>query len=259
MEARRVVRGRRARWGLVWRRLWRGSVFSYVFAPLLFLAAMGIGLGDLVNKHQGGVQGFDYLEFITPGLMAASAVMQAAGESLWPVMGGVKWLARITPRCRRPSARRDVYLGQLSWTGVRTVMSATVFLAIAASARRRAVVLGRVRDPGDGARRAGDRGPAVRVGDRARERRRVRRRHAHRGVPAVPVLGDVLPGQPSPRLARAGGAAVAAVPRGRAVPRRDHRGRRQLGGRSSATSGAVRVHRVGRVVGARTFNRTLTQ
>ena len=42
---------------VVWRRLWRGSVFSYVFAPLLFLAAMGIGLGDLVDKHQGGVAG----------------------------------------------------------------------------------------------------------------------------------------------------------------------------------------------------------
>jgi lipooligosaccharide transport system permease protein len=117
---------------VVWRRLWRGSVFSYVFAPLLFLAAMGIGLGDLVDKHQGGVQGFDYLEFITPGLMAASAVMQAAGESLWPVMGGVKWLGTYHAAVSTPVGSSDVYLGQLSWTGIRTVMSATVFLAIAA-------------------------------------------------------------------------------------------------------------------------------
>jgi lipooligosaccharide transport system permease protein len=117
---------------VVWRRLWRGSVFSYVFAPLLFLAAMGIGLGDLVDKHQGSVQGLDYLEFITPGLMAASAVMQAAGESLWPVMGGVKWMGTYHAAVSTPISARDVYLGQLSWTGVRTVMSATVFLAIAA-------------------------------------------------------------------------------------------------------------------------------
>ena len=131
MEAKRVVRVVEREW-VVWRRLWRGSVFSYVFAPLLFLAAMGIGLGDLVDKHQGSVQGFDYLEFITPGLMAASAVMQAAGESLWPVMGGVKWLGTYHAAVSTPVASNDVYLGQLSWTGVRTVMSATVFLAIAA-------------------------------------------------------------------------------------------------------------------------------
>ena len=33
-----------------------------------------------------------------PGLMAASAVMQAAGESLWPVMGGVKWMRHVPRR-----------------------------------------------------------------------------------------------------------------------------------------------------------------
>ncbi len=131
METKRVVRVVEREW-VVWRRLWRGSVFSYVFAPLLFLAAMGIGLGDLVNKHQGSVQGLDYLEFITPGLMAASAVMQAAGESLWPVMGGVKWMGTYHAAVSTPVDSGDVYLGQLSWTGIRTVMSATVFLAIAA-------------------------------------------------------------------------------------------------------------------------------
>ena len=107
MEAKRVVRVVEREW-VVWRRLWRGSVFSYVFAPLLFLAAMGIGLGDLVDKHQGGVQGFDYLQFITPGLMAASAVMQAAGESLWPVMGGVKWLGTYHAAVSTPVAWDEV-------------------------------------------------------------------------------------------------------------------------------------------------------
>jgi len=131
VEPRRVARVVEREW-IVWRRLWRGSVFSYVFAPLLFLAAMGIGLGDLVDKHQGSVQGLDYLEFITPGLMAASAVMQAAGESLWPVMAGVKWLGTYHAAVSTPVESGDVYLGQLTWTGVRTSMSATVFLAIAA-------------------------------------------------------------------------------------------------------------------------------
>ena len=131
MGAARVARVVEREW-VVWRRLWRGSVFSYVFAPLLFLAAMGIGLGDLVDKHQGSVAGLSYLEFITPGLMAASAVMQAAGESLWPVMGGVKWMGTYHAAVSTPVESSDVYAGQLTWTAVRTTMSATVFLAIAA-------------------------------------------------------------------------------------------------------------------------------
>jgi lipooligosaccharide transport system permease protein len=131
VEVRRMTRVVEREW-IVWRRLWRGSVFSYVFAPLLFLAAMGIGLGELVDESQGSVDGLSYLEFITPGLMAASAAMQAAGESLWPVMGGVKWMGTYHAAVSTPLDSRDVYLGQLAWTGVRNVMSATVFLAIAA-------------------------------------------------------------------------------------------------------------------------------
>ena len=103
-----------------------------------------------------------------PGLMAASAVMQAAGESLWPVMGGVKWmgtyhaavstpveLARRVPRAALVDRRAHGDVGDGLPRDRR-------------GARRRAVVLGRARDPGDGARRARDRRAAVGVGDRAR-------------------------------------------------------------------------------------------
>ncbi|HEX5587594.1 MAG TPA: ABC transporter permease [Acidimicrobiia bacterium] len=117
---------------VVWRRLWRGSTFSYVVAPLLFLAAMGLGLGDLVQKGSGDVAGVSYLDFVTPGLMAASAVMMAAGDSLWPVMAGVKWMGTYHAAVSTPIESADVYVGKLVWTGARTVMSATIFLIVAA-------------------------------------------------------------------------------------------------------------------------------
>jgi len=41
---------------------------------------MGVGLGSLVNKHVGVVDGLSYLDFIAPGLLAATA-MQVAGTS----------------------------------------------------------------------------------------------------------------------------------------------------------------------------------
>ena len=48
---------------------------------MLYLAAMGIGLGDLVEQHSGTVDGLTYLEFVAPGLLVASAMQLAAGES----------------------------------------------------------------------------------------------------------------------------------------------------------------------------------
>jgi lipooligosaccharide transport system permease protein len=126
-----VVRVLEREW-VVWKRLWRGSVFSAVIAPLLFLAAMGLGLGDLVNQGSGNVSGVSYLVFVTPGLMAASAVMQAAGESLWPVMGGVKWMGTYHAAVSTPVQSRDVYGGQLAWSGARATIGATIFLVVAA-------------------------------------------------------------------------------------------------------------------------------
>src|SRR4051812_39356434 len=90
MARTEVVRVVEREW-LVFRRLWRAFVFSSFVTPAMFLAAMGLGLGGLVGRGTGMVGGVTYLEFVTPGLMAASAGLMAAAESLWPVLGGAKW------------------------------------------------------------------------------------------------------------------------------------------------------------------------
>ena len=38
-------------WLTDYRRTWRGSIYSSLLNPLLFLGAMGLGLGSLVNAH----------------------------------------------------------------------------------------------------------------------------------------------------------------------------------------------------------------
>jgi lipooligosaccharide transport system permease protein len=115
----------------VFRRLWRGSVYSSFFTPVLFLAAIGLGLGGLVDERNRAVAGVDYLTFVTPGLLAASAMQTAAGESLWPVMAGTKWIRTFHAMVTTPLAARDVYGGLIVWTAVRVSMSATAFLVVA--------------------------------------------------------------------------------------------------------------------------------
>ena len=57
----------------IFRKFWRGSAFAYVLNPVLFLAALGLGVGGLVKHGNGEVDGIAYLAFVTPGLMAASS------------------------------------------------------------------------------------------------------------------------------------------------------------------------------------------
>ena len=74
----------------VYKRLWRGIAFTMFVQPTLYLAAMGLGLGGLVNSHTGSVAGLDYLDFVAPGLLVAGVMQLACTESLWPVLGGVR-------------------------------------------------------------------------------------------------------------------------------------------------------------------------
>ena len=93
---------------------------------------MGLGLGGLIDERHGAVAGLDYLTFVAPGLLAASAMQTAAGESLWPVMAGTKWVRTFHAMVTTPLGARDVYGGLIVWTAVRVALSATAFLAVAA-------------------------------------------------------------------------------------------------------------------------------
>src|ERR1022692_1725317 len=79
-------------WTTNYRRTWRGSIYSSVLNPVLYLGSIGIGLGSLVNKHGSASLGhIHYLVFLAPGLLAAAAMETGIGESTYPVLGSVKW------------------------------------------------------------------------------------------------------------------------------------------------------------------------
>jgi lipooligosaccharide transport system permease protein len=115
----------------VWAQLWKGTVIAGVVNPVLFLGAMGLGLGGLVDDR-GPVQGVDYLVFVAPGILAAAALQSAAGASLWPVMGGMKWSKSFHAAAVTPLEPGDVYGGYVLWLGARLAMDSTAFLVVAA-------------------------------------------------------------------------------------------------------------------------------
>ncbi len=113
-------------------KFWRGSAVAYVLNPLLFLAALGLGVGGIVKDGSNTVDGVSYLAFVAPGLMAAAAMNGAAGESLWPVMAGTKWIRTYHAMVATPVGPNDVFLGVVTWTGVRAAVGGTIFLVVAA-------------------------------------------------------------------------------------------------------------------------------
>lgn len=116
----------------VFRRLWYGTLFNALLQPVLYLGAMGLGLGAIIDENRGEVDGLPYLTFIAPGLLASSAMLVGAGEALWPLMGRLKWLGSYQAMVATPITPGDAFRGWVLWIGLRTSIAATAFLAVAA-------------------------------------------------------------------------------------------------------------------------------
>ncbi len=135
---------------LVYRRVWRGSIFSSFLSPVLFLAAMGLGLGSLVDAGgragAGGASGaalagLSYLAFLAPGLLASTAMQTAAGESTFPVMAGLVWVKSFHGMTATPIRPSDVVIGKLAYIGLRLLLVVGAFFLVT-------VLFGAVTGPG---------------------------------------------------------------------------------------------------------------
>lgn len=100
-----------------YRRTFRASLFSSFVQPVLFLAAMGLGLGGIVDKSSGGgaLAGATYLGFIAPGLLASTAMQTASGEAMYPIIAGFKWVRTFHAMAATPVSSAGIVFGQIGF------------------------------------------------------------------------------------------------------------------------------------------------
>jgi lipooligosaccharide transport system permease protein len=112
----------------VYRRVWRGTLTGSFVAPLLFLAAIGAGLGSLVNPSRG--LGMPYLDFLAPALLATSCMQAGVSDTTYPVMGKIKWNRVYDAMLATPLGTTDVVAGELAWNVLRQLVVAAAFFLV---------------------------------------------------------------------------------------------------------------------------------
>jgi lipooligosaccharide transport system permease protein len=119
-------------WLVRWRRTWRGSAITNFVLPVLYLLAMGVGLGSYVDDGGGSpaLDGLPYLDFIAPGLLATTVFQNAVGASTWPVMGALKWDKTYYAMLATPLRVRDILVGNLWFVAARMSLTGAVFLGV---------------------------------------------------------------------------------------------------------------------------------
>ncbi len=139
VPAPEVMAARARRWGWwfyveYWLRTakaWFQSILVYMVGePLLYLIALGVGLGTLVDSGVGTVDGVPYLVFVAPALLISTVVMSTGGELTYPVMAGFKWDRLYYGPHATPVTPAQIATGQFVGVMIRFVLQAAIFWAI---------------------------------------------------------------------------------------------------------------------------------
>jgi lipooligosaccharide transport system permease protein len=114
-------------WLTVYRRIWRSSIWSTVLGPVFYLAALGFGLGSLVNKHgTASLGGVSYLAFVAPAILASGVMNAAVQEATYPVFGSLKWNRIYVGAQASPLRPADIFRGHLMFMVLRVALNAAL-------------------------------------------------------------------------------------------------------------------------------------
>jgi lipooligosaccharide transport system permease protein len=116
---------------LVYRRLWHRSLAFGFLQPVLFLAAMGLGIGALMGTQDlAAFGGVPYIDWLGPGLLAAMGMQTATFESTYPIMNKIMWGRNYEAMLSTPVSIRSIVGGELGWSAFRIGSLAVVFLVV---------------------------------------------------------------------------------------------------------------------------------
>ena len=98
--------------------------------PVVYLLALGVGLGSLVPE---GVQGVDYLTFVAPALLAMSAVFVANEESTYQVLVGFRYRPIYIAMNQTPLRGVDIVAGHATFVALRMAATSGIYLLVVAA------------------------------------------------------------------------------------------------------------------------------
>lgn len=122
------------RWTAVWRRnarVWRRlagpALLGNIGEPLLYLLALGYGLGSFV----GEVEGIDYITFLASGFVCASVMNTASFEGVYSAYTRMAVQDTWTAMLYTPLDVHDILLGEAFWAASKSLLSAIFILLVA--------------------------------------------------------------------------------------------------------------------------------
>lgn len=111
---------------LVYRKTWKVNLSFNFFEPLLYLGALGYGLGAYVQP----MEGIPYLNYLAPGLIASSAMFATAYECTYGTFIRLEYQKTVHAIIATPATLEDVVMGDMLFGAFKAVLYGAVILLV---------------------------------------------------------------------------------------------------------------------------------
>lgn len=115
-----------ARHMAVFRKIWFTTIMFNFIEPLLYLTAMGYGLGTFVQD----MEGMTYLQYIAPGMVASSAMFAASFECTYGSFLRLHYQKTFQAMLAGPVTVRDIVAGDILYATFKSMLFGLVILVV---------------------------------------------------------------------------------------------------------------------------------
>ncbi|MEW6108280.1 MAG: ABC transporter permease [Nitrospirota bacterium] len=110
----------------VYTKLYKSSIALNFVEPVLYLAALGLGLGAFVKE----INGMPYINFIAPGIIASSSMFAAIYECTYGTYVRMTYQKTFDAILATPVNIDDLVAGELMWGATKSMFYGTIIIAV---------------------------------------------------------------------------------------------------------------------------------
>ncbi len=110
----------------VFTKLYRSSLALNFAEPILYLWAMGLGLGAYVKE----IHGMPYINYIAPGMIASSSMFAAVYECTYGTFVRMTYQKTFDAILATPINIYDLVAGELMWGAAKSVIYGTIIMIV---------------------------------------------------------------------------------------------------------------------------------
>jgi len=110
----------------MYRRTWMLNILPNFFEPVLYLAAMGLGVGNYVRA----MGGLPYVAFLAPGLVCVAAMNGASFEVTYNIYVRMNFEKQYDAMLTTPVEPQDVLAGEVLWAVTRSCIYGGAFFIV---------------------------------------------------------------------------------------------------------------------------------